>query len=141
MPKRKTVLKYLVKFLENRKLAIRIERKLYKHTKKADYDRIAYQLIGLVSEKRGKSDVSFLILNIEKCTIDLQSFIYSDLYTDRENEFLQFLQKAKAVKGVYKCNKECGSDLFFIWMEQTRSGDEGMTAFRQCAKCGKRGKE
>ncbi len=33
------------------------------------------------------------------------------------------------------CDK-CGNDEVYVWMVQTRGGDEAMTQFMRCTKCG-----
>lgn len=64
-----------------------------------------------------------------------QKFVY-DKFMDRS------ILKPVAVKGVYVCkDKQCGSDEFYTWSLQTKSSDEPMTLFRECSRCGKRGKE
>lgn len=108
------------------------------------YSRIAYEKVGQLVEcredatmiKRILKDITEGIKGWECCVYDTQKKNY-------EKELVQANQKPKAVKGVYQCKppQGCGSDEFYIWYLQTRGGDEGVTIFRACAKCNRRGKE
>ncbi len=37
---------------------------------------------------------------------------------------------------IKKICEKCGNDEVFVWMVQTRGGDEAMTQFMRCTKCG-----
>jgi DNA-directed RNA polymerase subunit M/transcription elongation factor TFIIS len=81
-----------------------------------------------------KKELSDVVCGWESC-------IFEKSRQKQQESFSRQLFKPTAIKGLYVCkDRECGSDEFFIWQLQTRSGDEGTTEYRQCAKCGKRGK-
>lgn len=109
---------------------------------KETYVKIAFDKLGqLITAKdrtaREKilSDIRSDVVGWDACAYDTQRDAYNAA-TDRS------VLKPTAVKGLYKCkNKDCGSDEFYVWSQQTRSCDEAATNFRQCAKCGKRGRE
>lgn len=45
------------------------------------------------------------------------------------------IHTAKPIPTHYVCNK-CKSNLIWINVKQTRSGDEGQTTFCECSECG-----
>ncbi len=121
------------------------------------YNRIAYEKVGEFAIEPDK--VKRAINTVEMWDDSGESVWSSPAYEEHETRYYSALdrsqQKPKAVKGVHKCRARvqgsgarpgglpiiCGSDEFYMWSAQTRSSDEGMTHFRQCAKCGARGKE
>ncbi|HMP28088.1 MAG TPA: late expression factor LEF-5 [Saprospiraceae bacterium] len=82
-----------------------------------------------------------IINDLKEHKVSWESSFFVKLKERYEKALDKSVQRPTAVQGVYKCkNKGCSSDLFYTWTMQTRSGDEGMTHFRECAKCGKRGR-
>ena len=106
------------------------------------YSRIAYDKVGQIVSAKDRPAREKIIADMrndvegwDACVYDTQRATYNALM-DRS------VLKPKAIKGLYKCkDKECQSDEFYVWQEQRRSGDEAMSTLRQCAVCGKRGKE
>ena len=108
---------------------------------KVDYAQLAYDMIGLLH-----TDSTIAKKDLDEKRIGFDSSFFEDAKAQHLKQLSRINEKPKAVKGVYKCSAKlkdgsvCGSDSFFMWSQQTRSGDEGMTHFRQCEKCGKRNK-
>jgi DNA-directed RNA polymerase subunit M/transcription elongation factor TFIIS len=155
--KRKTVTKALEELFPTDK-AKKYEKAIYDmvlngpNPSDATYIRVAYEKLGhfkKVLEEKG--DVKTVLKDIDDGVTSYESSVYSTQKVAYEKALSQALQKPKATKGVYVCKnmtvtsdgkqKPCGSDSFYVWSLQTRSGDEGTTVYRQCEKCGKRGKE
>lgn len=105
------------------------------------YTEIAYDKTGQLMVASAHDRVK--ILNDLKNTVeDWDSCIYFEQQTEYNRSLDRSVQKPVAVEGVYTCGyKGCKSDKFYMWSQQTKSSDEGMTQFRQCAVCGKRRKE
>lgn len=116
------------------------------------YKKIAYEKLGQLLEAKTDEDRTTIIADVEED----DGSVYEDPdniinWNDAayENHRLRYVsemdrtqQRPKAVKGMYTCKmKGCNSDEFYVWQQVTRSADEGSTNFRQCARCGKRGKE
>ena len=85
--------------------------------------------------------------NLMKCRVDYN--VWPHLHDFQEKYDLRTQKRLQKpydiVKGKWICRKklgkrDCGGDEFRVWSEQTRSSDEGMTAFRECIKCGARRK-
>lgn len=106
------------------------------------YTNIAFEKLGeLVMSKEDPDKFQMVVNSIRENKGFWESAAFDGAREKYEKMLDKSVQKPKAVQGVYKCkNKGCSSDLFYTWSMQTRSGDEGMTHFRECAKCGKRGK-
>ena len=106
------------------------------------YTTAAFEKVGHLLEAKDDASRDLVVKDIEKgvegrdsVVFARQKFVY-DKFMDRS------VLKPVAVKGVYLCKfKGCGSDEFYTWSLQTKSSDEPMTLFRECARCGKRGKE
>jgi len=102
----------------------------------------AFEKVGHILEAKDEAGRDLVLKDISECVegrecivFARQKFVY-DKFMDRS------VLKPVAVKGVYLCKfKGCGSDEFYTWSLQTKSSDEPMTLFRECARCGKRGKE
>ena len=108
------------------------------------YVRLAYEKTGhLVENCEDQDVVKKIIKDIKGGIKGWDCCVYEVQKANYEKELVQGNQKPKAVKGMYVCKPPmgCGSDEFYVWSLQTRSGDEGATIFRSCSKCGKRNKE
>lgn len=136
----------------NKQTAIDIEQKIYKLDKSFDKYKInSLEALGFLLAVDG------FIENTDDVSPSLPSLCspwthplmkpYKEKY---ERGLLLFDLKPRSITGVYICKNKiwvngkqqtCGSDQFWIYSMQTRSGDEGMTVYRQCAICNKRGKE
>jgi DNA-directed RNA polymerase subunit M/transcription elongation factor TFIIS len=106
------------------------------------YERIA-QLINAVNE----IDRAIILVDMQnsaegEAEVSWRSCVYDD-HKDRYQASLDRSQRRpKPVKGMHICkDPKCKSDEFYLWSSQDRGGDEGMCHHRQCARCGKRGKE
>jgi len=74
--------------------------------------------------------------------------LLSDEALKKKRERIEKLQKRRDLglgcdtvgEGVFRC-RECKSKQIRVHQQQTRSADEPMTTFLQCAKCGKRWRE
>ena len=92
-----------------------------------------------------------ILKDIDDGVTAYESCVYQPQKAAYEKALNQSMQKPKATKGVYVCKnmsmqsngkqKPCGSDSFYVWQLQTRGGEEGITIYRQCEKCGRRGRE
>ena len=106
------------------------------------YRRLAYDKLGQLIEANNREEREQILKDIRNNVEGWDACVYSKQLEAYTMSMDRSVMKPKAVKGLHKCKeKNCGSDEFYIWSAQTRSSDEGMTHFRQCAKCGKRGKE
>lgn len=99
------------------------------------YKNNGFQYIGMLMEC-GESIVG---------EISDTSKTYWDFSSFERNKRLQLIDIASQLEGIkmekcdYKCrNKLCGSMECYYYLSQTRSGDEGMTAFVVCSKCNTR---
>jgi DNA-directed RNA polymerase subunit M/transcription elongation factor TFIIS len=136
---RKIIRKYLRKFFSKEE-SEKYEDDIYKSCGSILYTSYAYEKIGQLVQY--KDDKKMIKKILKDNNIDWNSCIYDQQKKDNNKILDIMMTKPKASKGIYKCrNKECDSDEFFIFQFQTRSGDEGMTTYRQCIKCGKRKKE
>ena len=103
-----------------------------------DYNTLAYDIIGRLFV----DDVDVVLKDIDEGKIGWMSSNYEEYRKNKDKQYDKRLFKPSTVKGVYICkDPACKSDEFFVYSRQTRSSDESMSVFRQCAKCGKRGKE
>jgi DNA-directed RNA polymerase subunit M/transcription elongation factor TFIIS len=108
----------------------------------ADYTTMVYERIGELRVCKSKQERDVILKDIKGGAKGWDSCMYSEAKQKHVTSILQSNTKIKAIKGMYKCNKKgCGSDEFYMWSEQRRSSDEGMSVVRQCSKCGKRGVE
>lgn len=107
--------------------------------------------LGVINDSRLYIDILGLCLRYPK---SIESILYDvsvgkrgwelSIYDAVRMEKLDFIKKLnmkpEATKGLFIC-KSCGCDEFYTWKQQTRSADEQMTTFAQCAKCNKRIKQ
>lgn len=106
------------------------------------YPQIAYDKLGQILMAKTSLDRSKILNDLKNAVEDWDSCIYEHQKFEYSRLMDRSVQKPQAVKGAYTCKyKGCGSDEFYVWSVQLKSGDEGMSQFRQCAICGKRRKE
>ncbi len=136
-------------------IATRYENEIYRLTTRTDptniissYKRIAYEKVGQLLAAASEDERTYIIIDMQCNNLGWDSGVYDDFREKHYKTLDRVQQRPKAIKGMYICKNKnpatgivCGSDLMYVWQQQTRSSDEGMTTFRQCAKCGKRGKE
>jgi DNA-directed RNA polymerase subunit M/transcription elongation factor TFIIS len=108
-----------------------------------DYNTFAFEKIGeLVLAKDDEDRLKKVVSSIKKGEGIWDSITFEEYKRIYESAIDKSVKKPTPVKGAYICKKKgCGSDLFYTWSLQTRSSDEGMTHFRECAICGDRGKQ
>ncbi len=106
------------------------------------YSKIAYDKAGQILGAKTRLDRHRIFNDLKNDVEDWDSCIYDAERKEYYKMMDRSVQKLTSLKGVYKCTwKGCKSDEFFVWSAQTRSGDEAMTQYRQCAICNKRRKE
>lgn len=106
------------------------------------YPVIAYDKLGQIVVAKTSLERHKILNDLKNAVEDWDSCVYNSPRSEYNRMMDRSIQKPKAVKGVYVCKqKNCGSDEFYVWSQQTRSSDEGMSQMRQCAHCGKRRKE
>jgi DNA-directed RNA polymerase subunit M/transcription elongation factor TFIIS len=106
------------------------------------YKKTAYEKIGQLMCVENKKDRLAILEDIQNDVIGWDASVFATQFKEYQKRMDRSTQKPKSTKGVHKCKvKRCGSDEFYIWSAQTRSSDEGMSNFRQCARCGDRRKE
>ena len=106
------------------------------------YTTIFYDKIGQLKTAKDRAHREKILVDIRGDVEGWDSCVYEENLASYNSSMDRSVLKPKAVKGMYKCKvKDCGSDEFYVWQEQRRSADEGMSTMRQCFKCGKRGKE
>lgn len=109
---------------------------------KETYARIAYDKVGQLISAKDRTEREQILADIRKDVDGWDACVYKKQLENYNASMDRSVLKPKAIKGLYKCkDKECNSDEFYVWNEQRRSSDEGATVMRQCARCGKRGKE
>ena len=110
------------------------------------YASIAYERIFQLVTASNETDRLVILVDMQAdpgtSGVSWDSCVYDDHKEKYQASIDRSQQRPKPVKGLHVCkNPRCGSDEFYVWSLQTRSSDEGMTNFRQCSKCGKRGRE
>jgi DNA-directed RNA polymerase subunit M/transcription elongation factor TFIIS len=106
------------------------------------YKEMAYQKVGEILDANDKNERLKRYRDVKKDVRGWKSSAYSEPQRAYQQLLSRSVQKPEAVKDTVKCkNKQCDSFDFYKWSQQTRSGDEGMTHFRQCRTCGKRDRE
>jgi DNA-directed RNA polymerase subunit M/transcription elongation factor TFIIS len=113
------------------------------------YASIAYERIAQLINAKNETDRLIIVVDMQRQAsegpydaVSWSSTVYDDYKDKYESTLNRSQQRPKPVKGAYICkDPKCKSDEFYMWSSQTRGGDEGMTNFRQCARCGKRNKE
>ena len=109
---------------------------------KEDYAALAYDKVGQLLKAKDRAEREKILADIRTGVVSWDACVYDTQRKAYNAAMDRSVLKPKAVKGLYKCkNKECGGDEFYTWSQQTKSSDEGMSHFRQCARCGQRGKE
>lgn len=105
------------------------------------YERIA-QFIGASNEMERLAIIVDMQNNGATEEVAWSAAIYENHREKHDATLQRSQQRPKPVRGMHICkDPACKSDEFYMWSLQTKGGDEGMTHFRQCTRCGKRGKE
>jgi len=106
------------------------------------YITIFYDKMGQLKTAKDRAHREKILVDIRGDVEGWDACVYAENLATYNSSMDRSVLKPTAVKGLHKCRvRDCGSDEFYIWSAQTKASDEGMTNFRQCAKCGKRGKE
>ena len=104
------------------------------------YREVVYEKIGHIMTL--SDDAEQLQSIFQDVDTSYMTSAYDQYQKTRCQELRKINTKVESVKGLYKCKEpNCKGDEFIIWSEQNRSGDEGMTHYRKCVRCGKRKKE
>jgi DNA-directed RNA polymerase subunit M/transcription elongation factor TFIIS len=114
--------------------------KATKMPKNKIYLELSYEKLGQIMVAKAKEERKAIIKEmIDGLDDEWESIFYAKQKENYKKLMDKSVAKPKTVKGVYHCKeKGCGSDEFFVWQRQTKSSDEGMSNFRQCARCSKR---
>jgi len=102
------------------------------------YPSYCYEKIGELMNSK-KNNRELILKDIENCVHSYSSAFYNPNLEKMKETLAKLLLKPKPLKTGHKC-KKCGNDEFYIWTQQTQSADEGSTQFRQCSRCGQRGR-
>jgi DNA-directed RNA polymerase subunit M/transcription elongation factor TFIIS len=107
------------------------------------YHNLAYEKSGeIIKYKDDCEKLKEIKDDLDNMIVGFDSAIYREMKRNRESFVSHIMLKPRAIVGLYKCReKGCNSVEFYSWSAQTKSQDEPATIFRQCARCGKRGKE
>lgn len=106
------------------------------------YKKMAYDKIGQLVSAQNREEREKILADIRSDKTGWEASVYSQQEENYKASMDRSTLKPKAIKGMYKCKvRSCQSDLFYVWQEQRRSGDESMSVIRQCSRCGKRGQE
>lgn len=104
------------------------------------YPLVAYEKCGEIMASTTKEERAAILKDIKAGVVGWDSCIYEG-QRQRQAQLNRKLQdKGKLVKGAFYCRDKirCKSDECYSFQAQTRGGDEGMTTFVICAKCGLR---
>ncbi len=106
------------------------------------YTRVAFDKIGQLIATKKPLERTKILNDLKNTVEDWDACIYEQQRFEYDRLMDRSIQKPQAVTLDEVCKyKGCKSNKFYIWSAQTRSADEGMTHFRQCALCNKRKKE
>jgi len=140
---RKLVVSTLIAGGLNKPSAENYEKAIYmRYPDEEDYISIVYDKIGQLRSAGDRVEREKILNDIKNKIESWDACVYVTSKEKYEASLDTSKERTKPIKGMYKCKeKECGSDEFYVWQEQRRRSDEAATIMRQCAKCGKRGKE
>ena len=106
------------------------------------YPVIAYDKLGQIMAAKTSLERHKILNDLKNAVEDWDSCVYNSPRSEYNRMMDRSIQKPQAVTLDEICKfKGCKSNKFYMWSQQTKSSDEGMTQFRQCAECGRRRKE
>jgi DNA-directed RNA polymerase subunit M/transcription elongation factor TFIIS len=101
------------------------------------YAVLAYHYLGQLMSIEDEEEEKKVIEDVSNKKIYWTSHLYIDYVEKINKDNLNFINPPVIHKGLHKCrNPSCKSDQTITFMAQTRSGDEGMTGFSICTRCG-----
>lgn len=129
------------------KVASRIEKRIYnmcnriasEYEREVDgvYDIYAYECVGNILSAPDRIDT--ILDDIDKDITEWDSNIYDRFREKNSQNNIKMIQGVKVEESEFVCrNKKCRSKKCFMTQSQDRSGDEGMTTYITCIKCGVR---
>jgi len=109
---------------------ILVEEAIWENSNELSYKRNLYQIIGDVMNEY---DLDNLLKRIESNQMgwDHHSFIYERDQINDQDDFVE--HPFEVEEGVIECR--CGSKKVYSYSKQTRSADEPMTTYAECAEC------
>jgi len=149
---RKTVVETLKQQGFSKKESVKCEKEIFEMCKRISdeenlleeiYLEQSYEKVGeLVYSKKNKKNKKEVMEDIKNDIIGWDSSVYQEYADSRIKDRESIIQKPKLQKGGFPCRKincEGNKTKNTIWYQiQTRSGDEGMTTFVTCLRCGDR---
>lgn len=103
------------------------------------YGKYAYEKVGCILAAKDRDDRAKVLNDIKGTVLDWDSHNYDEFRRRRNLDNAQIAEGVKVEKGEFKCRKkECKSNECYFYLQQDRSGDEGMTTYVVCTKCSTR---
>jgi DNA-directed RNA polymerase subunit M/transcription elongation factor TFIIS len=97
------------------------------------YQRHAYEKVGeLITSNKER-----VLEDVQEIRIDWEGWWCHKIIEEFELKSKDVAEGIKVERGNHTC-RSCKSKETYFYRQQTRSGDEGMTTFVICTKCGKR---
>jgi len=105
-----------------------------------EYNRVVYQTIGDILAlgvlgEITKTTLKPILKNLKKKKVGWYNPIYDDIRKKLDEYDDYLVNPFEVAEGVAECGK-CGSWKTFSCQSQRRGGDEPMTTFSKCVKCG-----
>ena len=151
LPKIRQTVVDILKTAFNAKTAIRYESEIWKMCQRISknsgdskpeelYRILAYEKVGeflTAKAQVGSTKTNDILKDIQKNVVGWDSSVYEDFRRKQQNYILQIVEKPKVKEGELPCrNPRCKSKKTVYFEKQTRSADEGFSAFVACSVCG-----